>query len=206
MRTLVLHGAPRQKFGKSFQMDADTIPMMVRGIGSQVNGFMQMMREGRFKVVVDGKKFDVDQVQMELGDKKEIHITPVLEGSGGWGKAIIGAIIIGFAIVASGGTLAAPLAGMAGSAFSVGGAAVTWGTVAQIGAAVALSGVAQILSPAPQTGNALDAQGADQRPSFVFNGTTNVSEQGGPMPVVYGRFRVGSVIGSVDISTEQVAA
>ena len=204
MRTFVLHGAMRKKYGKQYEMDCTNIPSGIRGIDAQVEGFRQDLIGGRFKIVVDGKVFTAAQVQMELGDKKEIHITPVLEGSGGWGKAIIGAVIIGFAIVASGGTLAAPLAGMTGTAFSLGGAAVTWGTVAQIGAAVALSGVAQILSPAPMTGNPLDA--AAERPSFIFNGTTNVSEQGGPMPVLYGRFRIGSVVGSVDISTEQVSA
>jgi len=201
-RTLVLHGALK-KHGTSFKVDADTIPMLMRGIRTQCDELFDDIRQGVFKMTINGKVVVKEQIHMMLSSRaKVIHITPVVAGSGGSGKAIIGAVIIAFAIVASGGTLAAPLLGMASTAFAVGGAAVSWGTVAMLGVAMAASGVAMMMSPTPQGSTA--GAGAEQRASFMFNGATNTAEQGGPVPVVYGRFRTGSTIISVDVSSEEV--
>ena len=37
-----------------------------------------------------------------------------------------------------------------------------------------------------------------------INGPTNTAEQGGPIPIVYGRMRVGSALVSSSVSTDQV--
>lgn len=204
MRTLVLHGGLKERFGSSFRVDADTFPLLMHGVNSQHPEFADTIRQGRFKVKANGEYLSAEQVQMRISDKvKTIHITPVIAGSDGEGKAILGAVIIAFAIVASGGTLAAPLAGMAGTAFTFGGAAVTWGSVAMLGLAIGYAGVSMMMAPTP-AGSGSGAESAEQRASFMFNGATNVSEQGGPVPVVYGRFRVGSTVVSVDISAEDV--
>ena len=44
----------------------------------------------------------------------------------------------------------------------------------------------------------------DERASFVFNGAVNVIEQGGAVPVAYGRSIVGSTVVSAGIDTEQI--
>lgn len=202
-RTIVLHGALKKEFGSSFKVDADTIPMISRGLETQAPGFMKTIRQGRYKLRANGKLISAEQVPMMLSEKvSRIDITPAVVGSGGWGKAVIGAVIIGIAIVASGGTLAAPLIGMASTAFTIGGAAVTWGSVAMLGFAMAAAGVAMAMSPMPSGGTV--GAGAEQRASFLFNGATNVSEQGGPVPVLYGRMRTGSTVISVDVSSEQI--
>ena len=43
-----------------------------------------------------------------------------------------------------------------------------------------------------------------QRPSFVFDGAVNTSEQGGPVPLVYGTMRTGSVVISSGLVSEEV--
>lgn len=204
VRTVVLHGALRQQFGSSVRVVGDTIPALMRGVNSAFPGFMDTVRDGIYKVKVNGKYVEAETIWMNISSKvKRIDITPHVAGSGsGGGKFIIGAIILGFAVIASGGTLLAPLAGMGGSAFAVAGATVTWGNIAMLGAAVALSGVSSMLAPSP-TGSTVGA-GAEQRASFLFNGATNVNEQGGPVPLVFGRFRVGSTRISVDVTTEEV--
>jgi predicted phage tail protein len=58
-------------------------------------------------------------------------------------------------------------------------------------------------SHTPKMDNYMHAS-IDNRPSFVFNGPVNVQEQGGPMPLVYGRFRTGSVVGSAGLAVEQL--
>jgi predicted phage tail protein len=71
-----------------------------------------------------------------------------------------------------------------------------------IGVSLAIHGVAQLLAPAPTTNNASAA--VDQRQSFLFGGQSNISAQGGPVPLVYGRMRVGSVMVSAGVVTEQL--
>lgn len=203
VRTVVLHGSLKKEFGSSFRVVGDTLPTLSRGINSQAEGFLDALRTGYYKVKVNGRYLLKEEAMMHLSSKaKRIDITPHVGGSGGSGKAIVGAIIIGFAIVASGGTLAAPLAGMGGTAFTVGGMALTFGNVALLGFAIAAAGVSMMMSPMPEGTTA--GAGAEQTPSFLFNGATNVNEQGGPVPLVYGRFRVGSTRISVDASTEEV--
>lgn len=44
----------------------------------------------------------------------------------------------------------------------------------------------------------------DQKPSFAYNGPVNTSEQGLSIPLVYGQMRVGSIIVSAGIVSEEV--
>ena len=56
----------------------------------------------------------------------------------GTAKAILGAVLVGGAIFASGGSLAAPLVGMS----EIAGAGVTWGNIAAVGLGLVLAGAA----------------------------------------------------------------
>ncbi len=54
-------------------------------------------------------------------------------------------------------------------------------------------------SPPPESGG-----DPDQRASALFDRGVNATEPGAAIPVVYGRFRTGSVVVSVGLSAEQV--
>lgn len=41
----------------------------------------------------------------------------------------------------------------------------------------------------------------DQRTSYLFDGAVNTVAQGGPVPIIYGRMRVGSVVVSAGINS-----
>ncbi|MFP4902656.1 tail assembly protein, partial [Paraburkholderia sp. BR14261] len=71
--------------------------------------------------------------------------------------------------------------------------------VFSLGAALALSGIAQLLSPRPQA--QATPERADNEPSLAFDGAVNTMGQGGPVPLGYGRMRVGSQVISVGFST-----
>lgn len=64
-----------------------------------------------------------------------------------------------------------------------------------------------ILTPRPQlNGDSYNSrEQADQRTSFLFNGPTSTSQQGLPIPVVYGRILIGSQVISSGIQTEVLA-
>lgn len=70
------------------------------------------------------------------------------------------------------------------------------GVVEMIAAAVAVSYVTTLLMPKLSAGT----NGAGGAKSTMFNGAINTTDQGGPIPIVYGKKTlVGSVVISVDV-------
>ncbi len=103
-------------------------------------------------------------------------------------------MLIAAVIMTAGG--ASPFAaGAFGAAGAYGGLA---GNILLGGFAMALGGVSMMLAPTPKADDNAD------KGSFLFNGATNVSAQGGPVPLVYGDVLTGSVVGSLSITDEQV--
>lgn len=202
MTAIVLHGSLADQFGERFDLAVNSAAEAVRALCCQLAGFRQTIRDGNWHVIrVAGDSnvsLDIDHLQMGLG-AAELHIVPALTGAGGRGRGI-GKVLAGVALVA-GAFFFAPAAGLSASLFSVGGTAVlTYGSIAQVGAALILGGVSQMLAPAPMTNNGK----SDQKNSFLFSGPQNVSAQGGAVPLVYGRFRAGSVVISAGLEAEEI--
>lgn len=65
------------------------------------------------------------------------------------------------------------------------------------GAAMTIGGVAQLLSP--QATGLARKQGADNKASYAFGGVTNTAAQGYPVPLLYGKRRIGGAIISAGI-------
>lgn len=90
---------------------------------------------------------------------------------------------------------------MAVGAIATFGFAQTWGVnLMMAGGAMMVGGVVQMLSPQP-TGLA-SKQDADNRASYAFGGVTNTAAQGYPVPLLYGRRRIGGAIISAGIYVE----
>lgn len=53
----------------------------------------------------------------------------------------------------------------------------------------------------PKVPTAASREESTKTASYIFDGAENVTEQGHPVPLVYGRFRVGSIVGSAGITT-----
>lgn len=83
---------------------------------------------------------------------------------------------------------------------------ITYGNIASIGLMMTLSGVSQLISPTPQASQAAysNFERPEARTSFIYGGAVNASEQGGPIPILYGRMRVGSTLVAASVSTDQV--
>lgn len=209
LRTVVLHGALAAQFGSSFDLDVKSPAEAVRALIVQIRGFRQVLREGHYRVLKARENvtecLELEELKLRLGRAREIHIVPVIAGSSsGWGKILAGVAIIGLAIAAPyalglAGGLSATFGGIAAIGFS----GISFGTIAGLGAAVALSGVAQMLSPAPTLAGGSAA--VDRKDSFLFGSADNVTVQGVPVPIGFGRFTTGSVVISVGLSTEDIA-
>ena len=200
MRTIHLHG-DLARFGGPFHWDVASPAEAVRGLSRQVPGFRRRLSEGSFHVISgdldDGFEHEADTLTL-LADGGDIHFVPVVEGAGGdsngFVKIVLGAALIGLNFIPGVGQA---LSVVGGKAF----AAAALGVVEGIGVSLILGGVSQLLSPTPTIGS---NESPDKRPSFLFNSGVNRIEAGNPVPLAFGLFRVGSVVGSAGIAVEEL--
>jgi len=149
-------------------------------------------------------------------DDTEFYVVPFFIGGGGSG---MGMIIIGIALVAlvivTGGTAAAPLAMGMTSMGSVGvavGTVSTLGTIAgmsvagmlmQMGVGMIISGIMTMMMKPPK----LAVEGAQTTDSEarsenkIFQGLQNTTNSNVPVPIIYGRTRIGGQFVSGEIRT-----
>ncbi len=202
LREVVLHGALGEEFGGPFKFEVASPAEAVRALVILVRGVRDRLRQGHYRVIVGERDTGLELnagdepdaqargwaelLNMRLGKLPAVHIVPVIAGAGGasgryTGKIIAGVALIGIALTA--GALAPAGAGFLGLGATLGGTSITAGMVAAVGLAVALSGVAGLLTSTGQ-----------QHDSFILSGQTNVTTQGGPVPIVIGEFVTGGVL------------
>jgi predicted phage tail protein len=68
-------------------------------------------------------------------------------------------------------------------------------------ASMALNGVSALLYKPPNMNNNLTAAEVEQNKGFYFNGPINLSKQGSPVPLAYGKVMTGSVIIHAGVTT-----
>ncbi|PWC73966.1 phage tail protein [Azospirillum sp. TSH64] len=204
MARIHLHGALGRQFGRLADYQVRDAAEAIRALAANHPDFEKIFREGSYRLVRGprsrgGIDLTLDTLTLGLGNA-DLHIIPVPAGAknGGAGKAIMGALVMVVAVAASipsGGTSLA-----LGAEVTIGGVglSVTYGSVALFGASMMLSGISQMLSPTPK------ANLPDSKQSYLFSGPVNVTEQGGSVPLVYGRCWVGSTVISSGMDTEQV--
>jgi len=169
-----------------------------------------------YRVTVGKTKIGEEDFGMFCNDEATISITPVLTGAGGGTGTILAGIgLVAAAILlgpAGGGflNLGAGLAHPAGGAVATGFVSAGISTaIGSIGAAMIFGGAAQLISPAATTISSFNpAQNALRDPrqlkSYNFSGIQNTSVQGTPLPVVYGKIYVGSIVISAGVSTTDI--
>jgi predicted phage tail protein len=201
-----LLGELGRRFGRNYEFDASSPKEIMSALSHQLKGFREYMinahADGMGFRLVDEDPEGMSYEEVMMGCKRLI-IAPIVSGAGAIGRILLGAALIGVAIVSGG-------AGFAGLAFAsqvtAGAAGATAGAIAalagNIGIALVLSGVAQLLSPSPKTPG-----DTEKKDSFLFDNATETSNQGLPVPLLYGRFLASSpLVISSSISTVGVAA
>ena len=232
MKRVVLRGELGKQFGRIHHFDLNTPAEAIRALMANFEDFQNALissaERGIGYMVQVGKDVINPEEEMHYPTAgfEEISITPVLAGAGGIGGAI-GQIVAGVALIAV--SFLLPGAGLFGAGMGIFGplapatiaTLTTVGTVTSaIGAALILSGTSQLLSPAisdaPGTFGSIEGanrfasidshnnEPADNRTSYIFNGAVNVTAQGAPVPICYGRMRVGSVVISAGVTTTDI--
>lgn len=185
MKDIFLHGSLAQQFGDCFRLDVRDPREAVHAIAIQVPGFRDAIEAGNWHIfrgpLDDGQDIDEEGVDMALGSADEMHLIPAAEGAG-IGAAIIGAALIGGSFLAS---------------------TAIASTLLAVGVGLMLGGVAQMLM-SPPAADYDSRERPDERPSFIFDGATNTSTQGLPVPLIYGRMRTGSIVVSAGLTAEDI--
>ncbi|MEH3772864.1 tail assembly protein [Enterobacter asburiae] len=186
VRTVRLYGVLGTTFGREFQLSVASPKEAIRALCVIVPGFERFLntskQRGLTYAVFSGKRnLNDDELSMDQSSV-DIRIAPVILGSkrGGVFQTILGVALVAVGAVASyfgGGAVGVPLM--------------------QFGAAMALGGVVQMLSP--QTTGLASKQSADNKASYAFGGVTNTTAQGNPVPLLYGKRRIGGAIISAGI-------
>lgn len=188
MTLINLHGILAYEFAPSVLMDINKPKEVIDAISSKFVKFRHKLsslsKEGvHYNILVNGKKIDHFD-QLNINNKpNQIDFVPSICGMGGAAIAAIGVVAFG--------------AGAAGVGTGI---AVAGITAAQLlmsaGMMIASMGLQMMLSPKPnmQQPEALVSNVSAAKQSFLISSKANVAEQGNPVPVGYGRLRVGSSI------------
>ena len=180
-----------KQFGSDFRLDCQTTAEVIHALTSQIPKLRQFIQQGLFTVRVGRDYFDNRYLEKGLSQKlKEdatVYFTPILKGSKRGG---LFGVITGVALIA--GALALGPLG-----FSVIGANAAW-MVGGLGASLLLGGVAQMLTKMPEMKMGTEKE---KKQSTAFSNLSNMTAQGKPMPLAYGRIRVGSLIISQGVET-----
>lgn len=172
-----------KQFGTKFRLDCKTPAEVVQALTSQIPKLRQFIQQGLFTVRVGQEYLDnryLEQgLNQHLKDDSTVHFTPVLKGSkkAGLFQTIVGAVMV------------------------VVGAVFQQYYLVGAGIAMVAGGVAQMLTKMPPMSTGKDAE---RKQSTSFSNLSNMAAQGRPMPLAYGRIRVGSLIISQGVETMDI--
>jgi len=209
LRTVKVYGHLAEHCGQSVfealvRVPADAIKFLLCNFPE----LRSLMRDGYYKVAIG--KYDLqladhpEQLHYPMAADDVVRVIPVVSGAGGrgLGSILLGAALIGVAVASGGAGLFAGGATGFGVTASGGVAAATTGAklavvAGNLGLALTLGGIAQMITPVPKQ----PELGGEGQGGFAFSGAQNTSQEGVPVPVVYGEMIVGSVV----LSTKLVA-
>ena len=193
MTQIELGGVLGKTFGKTHHRLISTVEA-TRALAATVPGFEKYMitsdRRGLTYAVFRGKK-NIGKDDLGFPVTKEvIRIVPVVIGGKKAGvlQTILGAVLVVVGAVVGVMTSWTGVGGVIGSA------------MVSAGIGMMAGGVIQMLSPQP--GGLASKQSADNQASYAFGGVTNTAAQGYPVPLGYGRRRIGGAIISAGIYVE----
>jgi len=188
-----------KKFGRvhRFALDNNTPAEAVAALQSQFKGFTAHMMQAKdcgmgFAVFAGKRNLREDQLKHPVGDD-DIRIAPMILGSknGGIFNIILGAVLIVVGVLAE-----VYLQEFGGG---------VWGKyLIEAGIGMVAGGVVQLLAPHPKGSASKDSAG--NTPSYAFNGPVNTEAQGHPVPLLYGRLKVGSAVISAGIDVKDNSA
>lgn len=194
MTKIVISGVLGKHFGKVHYRLVRNTKEAIRALCCTIDGFERYLNESEKKgftyaVFKNDKNIGEDDLAFPISGE-EIRIIPVLIGSkkAGMLQTIFGAVLAAVGVVV----------GVMTSWTGVGGAIGT--AMVSAGVGMMAGGVIQMLSPQPA--GLASKQSDDNKASYAFGSVTNTASQGYPVPLLYGKRRIGGAIISAGIYVE----
>jgi predicted phage tail protein len=191
-----LLGELGRRFGRSYRFMANSPKDVISALSNQLAGFKDYLTGAHedgigFRLVdEDAEGMDYEEMMMPC---RQLVIAPIISGGGNIGRILIGIALIALAFIPFGG---AAFAGFVAGKFAIGS-----GILFSLGTSLVLTGVAALLTPPVKP-----PKETERKDSFLFDRATELSSQGAPVPILYGRFLAASpLIISSAITTQQVA-
>jgi predicted phage tail protein len=201
MTLILLSGSLAKAFGRqhSRQLETGTVVEAFSALKHTLNGFENFIidsaRRG-LRFAIFRNRENVGESEFTLSGTTEIRIVPVIAGSksGGLFQVVLGVALIVAGAIITGGTFGA------GAPFG--------SAMIMMGASMVLGGVVQMLTPVPssKSGSQQEQANTENKPSYLFNGAFNSTQQGLPVPIVYGQMLVGSSVVGVGTWVEAIPA
>jgi predicted phage tail protein len=217
MKVVKVYGALRKKLGQCrFEFEVDTPAQAIKALCVNFPGLEKWLIDSEqqgiaFRASVGKERItqnDASVAVLPWSEHQVFSITPVIAGSGGSAGQIfagIGLIALSFLLPGAGIFGGGPgLLGIQASAATIKTLTTIGNAISAIGASLVLGGVAQMISPQPTTTFLERGKEAARLESFSFSGIVNTSQQGMPVPVVYGRVFTGSAVLSSGLDVAQL--
>ncbi|ANF84823.1 Putative phage tail assembly protein [Pseudomonas antarctica] len=182
LTTILLFGQLRQ-FGRSFRLSVRTTAEAIKALCVQIPGFERFLSNAKSRgiefAVFRGKK-NIGEGELSFGGEGDIRIAPVITGSKRAGilQTIVGVVLLAISYVFP----------------------VTAPYLAPAGIGLVAGGVIQMLSP--QAGGLKTSAAPENTPGYAFGSAKNTTASGNPVPLCYGKRRVGGAIISAAIYAE----
>jgi predicted phage tail protein len=192
MLNVILYGFLAEKYGKHHKINAKSPAEVIRAFCANFKDFKDsIIQDGQahYKVLAGGDNRS-NQQGLHTGTSKTIKIIPTVSGKGGFGKILLGAALIVASFYLPGATYFS-----AASSFSINASAIAAG----LGTSLLLGGISQLLFSPPKA-KSNQGEKPDNLPSYAFSGAVNVTGEGNPVPLCYGKLRVGSQVISTGLS------
>ena len=192
LRTIHLLGSMGREYGPKHRLDVGSVGEALRALNTLFPGFMKSIKKKENYNVCVGEFDDehaLDETTIGMLYKKgDIFIAPEIEGR----KAGVIATVLSAVLIVVGAILSAYGMGVVGV------------PMMKLGAGLMLGGVCMMLTPVPGTPEYNQREAPDERQSFLFDGPVNTNEQGGAIPIPYGRVLLGSTVVSTALDVEDL--
>ncbi|MGU9827715.1 tail assembly protein [Pseudomonas sp. LF242] len=180
---IVRLGGQLRHFGKEYRLAVRSPAEAIKALCVQIPGLERFISSAKARglefAVFRGKK-NIGEAELGYQGRGVIRIVPVITGSkrAGLLQTILGAVLI----------VASFFAGPAGPGLMAAGVGLVAG------------GVIQMLSP--QAGGLKTSAAPENTPGYAFGSAKNTTASGNPVPLCYGKRRVGGAIISAAIYAE----
>ncbi len=215
MVKITLHGKLAEIAGQShWYLEVQTATEALRAVdancGGRVRQYLVANLQAEYRVLLNDADFKaVGDIANPHRPLMSVDFVPVLQGAGsGWWQVIVGVVLAAVTWYAggaggwayAGGQTAAVAA--SGSGALIGAGMTTF--LYTVSAALVIGGISSIVAGNPTSPDFQSNERPENKPSYLFSGAVNTTQQGNPVPIGYGRLRVGSQVISAGIRSLEI--